>query len=106
MLQTTILAFLAGALGANATPHFVKGITKEHYPTAFGSSPLINLIGGWILYVITALLVIRADMTSHPAPAFVAASLGVLLMGVFHAHVGAFGRKVPDADGSGDVIGL
>jgi hypothetical protein len=106
MLQTAILAFFAGVLGANATPHFVKGITKEHFPTPFGTSPLINLIGGWVLYVITALLVIRADMTAHPAPAFAAASLGVLLMGVFHAHVGAFGKRVPDAHGSEGVIGL
>ncbi|GAA4575727.1 hypothetical protein [Planotetraspora kaengkrachanensis] len=105
MLQTTVLAFLAGALGANATPHFVKGITGERFPTVFGSAPLINLIGGWILYVVTALLVVQADVTAHPAPSFVAASLGVLLMGVFHAHVGAFGKKVTETEGSAGAVG-
>ena len=33
MWLTTGLNFVAGQLGANATPHFVKGITGERYPT-------------------------------------------------------------------------
>lgn len=32
MPQTAILCLLAGVLAANATPHFVKGITKEPFP--------------------------------------------------------------------------
>lgn len=91
-MSTIVLSFLAGLFAANATPHFVRGITKERYPTLFGSGPLINLIAGWAMYVIAALTAIAADMTEHPLPAFVASSLGVLAMGVFHATIGAFGK--------------
>jgi len=36
MWQSVILGFFAGVFGANAMPHFVKGITKESYPCVFG----------------------------------------------------------------------
>ena len=42
MLSTIALCFVAGVLAANATPHFVKGITKEQFPTPFSPSPLPN----------------------------------------------------------------
>ncbi|MFJ2828026.1 hypothetical protein ACIPC1_10520 [Streptomyces sp. NPDC087263] len=91
-MLTSVLSFLAGVLAANATPHFVKGITKERFPTPFGDGPLINLVAGWGMYVITALLAATADMTERPLLAFTAAALGVLVMGVFHATIGAFGK--------------
>ena len=46
MWQTILLSLLAGAMSANATPHFVKGITKEPYPNVFGGSPVSNLVAG------------------------------------------------------------
>ena len=95
MWQTVIFSLFAGVFGANATPHFVKGITKEHFPTLFGTSPLINLMAGWAMYVITALLFMGAHVTDHPVPVLLAASAGALLMGVFHATVGAFGKRPP-----------
>ncbi|MFI6791973.1 hypothetical protein ACIBG4_32060 [Nonomuraea sp. NPDC050383] len=83
MLLTAVLSFFAGVFGANATPHFVKGIT------------LVNLVAGWAMCVIAALLALGADTAGHPAAAFTAAALGVLVMGVFHATVGAFGKRPP-----------
>ncbi|MBO0513748.1 hypothetical protein, partial [Streptomyces beijiangensis] len=74
------------------TPHFIKGITKEHFPTPFGSGPLINLLAGWALYGIAALLAIAAHISTHPMPALASAALGVLVIGVFHATIGAFGK--------------
>jgi hypothetical protein len=47
MWQTILLSLLAGAMGANSTPHLVKGITKETYPNVFGGSPVSNLVAGW-----------------------------------------------------------
>jgi hypothetical protein len=46
MTSTIVLCFIAGVLAANATPHFVKGITKEQFPTPFSAASLPNLIGG------------------------------------------------------------
>lgn len=89
MTQTILLSFAAGLFAANATPHFVKGITKEEFPTVFGSGPLINLVAGWAMYVLAAILAIMADIGAHPLAALAAGAVGVLAMGVFHAHIGA-----------------
>lgn len=92
MWQTMVLSFFAGVFGANATPHFVKGITKEPFPTPFGPSPVTNLIGGWAMFVLAAALVVWAHVDRYPVEASVFGALGVLLMGIFHAWIGAFGR--------------
>lgn len=92
MWQTLALTFLAGVFAANATPHFVRGITKQHFPSIFGSGPLINVIVGWSGFVIAGLLFVASHAEAHPRVAFVAASLGVLVMAVFHAWIGAFGK--------------
>ncbi|GAA2821896.1 hypothetical protein [Nonomuraea rubra] len=91
MTQTILLTFVAGVLAGNATPHFVKGITKEEFPTLFGPSPLVNLVAGWFMYVLAAILTVMADVAAHPIAALAAGAIGVLGMGVFHAHVGAAG---------------
>jgi hypothetical protein len=101
MWQTVGLSFLAGVLGANSLPHFVRGITKETYPTVFGSSPVVNLIVGWAGLVVTVLCVHWAHVGRYPAWALAFGALGVLLMGLFHAWVGAFGRETRPADASG-----
>jgi hypothetical protein len=98
MTQTLILSFLAGLLGANATPHFVKGITKEQFPTPFSASPLVNLIAGWAGYVLTAFLLLWAHVNHHPLAAVLSAALGVLPIGIFHAHIGAFGKRPTPAE--------
>jgi hypothetical protein len=79
-------------LGANAVPHFVKGITKETYPSLFGPTPVVNLLAGWSGFVLTALCVYWAHVGRHSGWALVSGALGVLLIGLFHAWVGAFGR--------------
>jgi hypothetical protein len=98
MWQTVGLSFLAGVLGANAVPHFVKGITKEAYPSVLGSSPVVNLIAGWAGLVLTALCVYWAHVGRYPGWALVFGAFGVLLMGLFHAWIGAFGRTTRPAD--------
>lgn len=90
---TALLAFLAGLIGANSVPHFVKGITRERYPTVFGDSPVINLVAGWAGLVLTVLCVVLC-VQIDPAPwvALASGAVGVLAMGLFHAPWGAFGR--------------
>jgi apolipoprotein N-acyltransferase len=96
MLQTTLLSLLAGAMGANSTPHFVKGITKETYPNVFGGSPVSNLVAGWAGFVVTALLVSWAHPERHPLWSLASGALGVLLMGLFHALGLAVGATPDD----------
>ena len=92
MLLTLILSFLAGLFASNGFPHFVKGITKEEYPCMLGNSPVHNLIGGWMAFVLAALFVNYAHMERFPIASFIASAVGVLLMGLFHAWIGAFGK--------------
>jgi hypothetical protein len=87
------ISFFAGVIGGNSIPHFVKGITKEPYPNLLGNTPVVNLVTGWTAFVIAALLGYWADVGSYPVWAFVAGALGVLLIGLFHAGPGAFGRN-------------
>jgi hypothetical protein len=91
MPQIVILSFLAGVLAANGTPHFVKGITKEPFPSLLGPTPVVNLVAGWALYAAAAVVLELAHPGAHPAWATAAAGVGVLAMGVFHATIGAFG---------------
>lgn len=95
MGQTALLAFLAGLIGANSVPHFVKGITRERHPTVFGDSPVVNLVAGWVGLVLTVLCVQWAQVERSPGWALVTGALGVLVMGLFHARWGAFGRPSP-----------
>jgi hypothetical protein len=96
MWQTILLSFLAGAMGANSTPHFMKGITKDTYPNVFGGSPVSNLLAGWTGFVVTALLVSWAHPQRHPLGSLASGALGVLLMGLFHALGLAVGATPDD----------
>ncbi|MEV0270365.1 hypothetical protein AB0H43_16410 [Hamadaea sp. NPDC050747] len=95
MVQTILLGFLAGVFGANGVPHFVRGITKSTYPSMFGYGPVVNLLSGWAMFVLAGVVAYAAHVADHPVAAFTAAAAGVLLMGLFHAGVGAFGRRPP-----------
>jgi hypothetical protein len=92
MLSNIILSFLAGVFGANAVPHFVKGITKESYPCVFGNSSVPNFVAGWAGLIVTVLLVYFADVKQYLGASLISGSLGILLIGLFHAKIGAFGK--------------
>lgn len=92
MWQAIILGFLGGVIGGNAFPHFTSGTTREQYPNLLGNGPVTNVIAGWAGLVLAALLLHWAQGSRHPAWSFAFAALGVLLIGLFHAGPGAFGR--------------
>jgi hypothetical protein len=100
MWQTITLSLLGGLLGGNALPHFLRGITRQRYPSALGNGPIPNFVAGWVGLVLTGILLYWAHVDRHPGTAFAAAAAGVFLIGLFHAGPGAFGRR-EDA-GSGE----
>jgi hypothetical protein len=88
-----LLWILIGILGGNAVPHFVKGITKEHYPCVLGNGPVPNFIAGWVGFVLTSLLV-RFALNSRVSDLdLIVGLIGLLLIGLFHSGIGAFGKK-------------
>jgi hypothetical protein len=91
MALAFLLALLAGVLGTNGIPHFVKGVLKEPFPTPFGGSPVVNLIGGWLMFTGAGACAAFARFDIFPL-AFIALATGALAMGLFHAKIGAFGR--------------
>jgi hypothetical protein len=93
MLQILILSFFVGLFGANGVPHFVKGIMKESYPCAFGNSPVPNLIAGWASFIIAVSLSFWVNVEQYSIISLISGALGVLIIGLFHAWHGAFGRK-------------
>ena len=93
MVATILLSLLSGVLGGNAFPHFVRGITRQRYPSALGNGPIPNLLAGWVGLVLAAVRLYGAHPDRRPTAAFVAAMVGVLAIGLFHAGPGAFGRR-------------
>lgn len=93
MWQSIVLSFLAGLFFGNGLPHFIRGITKERYPCIFGGGPIPNLFAGWLSLVASGILTHWIDFSTWGTEASIAASLGVLAIGLFHAGPGAFGPK-------------
>lgn len=93
MWHTVLLGLVGGVLAGNAIPHFVRGITKRPYPNVWGNGPVPNLIGGWAGLVAAGALSWWADLDRYPLPGIACAAVGVLLIGLFHAGPGAFGRR-------------
>jgi hypothetical protein len=90
MIRAILLTFLAGVVGANGIPHFVRGITAQQYPNVTGNSAARNVIGGWAALVIAALLVAWSGAGRHEVAGWAAGAVGVLAMALFHARGGAF----------------
>ncbi|MDN5274366.1 MAG: hypothetical protein JWP06_267 [Candidatus Saccharibacteria bacterium] len=93
MINTIIVSFLAGVWFGNGIPHFVRGITKRTYTSALGSTPIPNLIAGWLAIATTPLFLLLVDPARYPAACWIATMLGMLAIGLFHAGPGAFGKK-------------
>jgi hypothetical protein len=85
--------FFAGAFLANGVPHFVQGICGNRFQTPFASPPgvgessaIVNVIWGFINFIIAAVLV-RYFFVTPPRPPGLAvvSALGVLLMALLLA---------------------
>lgn len=93
MWQTIGLGLLGGVIAGNGLPHFLRGITRRRYPSALGNGPIPNLVAGWFGLLLGGGVLAYAHVDRHPVPGAAAIAIGVLLIGLFHAGPGAFGRK-------------
>ena len=87
MWELYVYSFVAGVLGANGLPHFVKGITGQKHQTPFGkgSSAVVNVLWGWANFVVAAGFLYHVDVHRHLIRAFGLVALGALLMALFNA---------------------
>ena len=89
MWQLYLFSFAAGLLGANGVPHFVKGITGQKHQTPYGrpSSAVVNVVWGWINFVVAALLIYFGHVHPHLLRSFMLVALGALVMALLLANV-------------------
>src|ERR1700721_613670 len=86
MWQLYIYSLLAGLIGANGVPHFVKGITGQKHQTPFGksSTAVVNVVWAWVNFAVAGLLLYNA----HPhARHHVLRSFGMLVLGALITSV-------------------
>jgi hypothetical protein len=91
--------FFGGIFLANAIPHFVSGTMGRPFQSPFAhppgqglSSSTVNVIWGFVNFVLAYLLIVRAgDFDMHDAQSMIALGLGALLISLFAAkHFGRF----------------
>lgn len=90
--------FFAGAFLTNAIPHFVRGVCGQPFQSPFAhppgeglSSSKINVAWGFANAVMGYILLCRVgDFDPHATTDVISFGLGVLLFGLFTAHI--FGR--------------
>jgi hypothetical protein len=89
MIALYVYSFLAGLIGTNGIPHFVKGITGQKHQTPFGkgSSAVVNVAWGWLNFVVALFLLHLAHPRAHELRAFACLAIGSLIMGVLSATV-------------------
>ncbi len=93
LLLRWLYGFIFGVLFGNGIPHFVRGMTRENYPSLLGSSPIANLLEGWICWMLAALLATWARLWPPTLDVWAVAGIGLLLIGLFHALGLAPGRR-------------
>lgn len=87
MITTALLAFVAGFFAGNGIPYYVHGSTGQKInPGPFGDGATINVVTGWVMFIIAAVAWHFADVPAHPLPGWFSAAIGVLAVGLIHAH--------------------
>ena len=90
-----LAAFFAGAFAANGVPHFVQGMCGNRFQTPFASprgvgesSAIVNVIWGWLNFVVAAALTRWVLPTEFPVPLplCVLGAAGALAMALYVAH--------------------
>jgi hypothetical protein len=84
-----IACFFAGLFLANFVPHFIQGISGHSFPTPFSnppgkglSSPMINVLWGFLNMVIGYLLFRASKISNKNIWTILIFSTGILLMSI------------------------
>lgn len=97
MWQLYVFSFLAGLIGANGVPHFVKGITGQQHQSPFGksSSAVVNVLWGWVNFVVAGFLLYYAHprVRHHELRSFALVAVGALLTSLMLAAAWSTGNK-------------
>jgi hypothetical protein len=88
--HTILLSTLAGLLGANAVPHFVKGMVGEQFPNVWGNDSLRNAVAGTLGFALAVTIGYWADLPAHAIVGIASVFAGGLVMAVFHGLGGAY----------------
>lgn len=85
--QLYVYSFLAGLIGANGVPHFIKGIMGKTHQTPFGkpSSAVVNVVWGWFNFIVALLLIYWGHVHAHILRAFVLVAVGALVVSILLA---------------------
>ena len=83
MTSVIILGFIVGVLAGNGLPYFVAG-AKGYGSKLVGmpTSAAVNVLWGWLNFVVAVLVWHVAPMRVHPRAAFAAVAVGVLFIGL------------------------
>ena len=100
MIIGLIILFFAGAFLCNCLPHFISGLQGRPFPTPFAkppgvgdSSPVVNVLWGFLNLVIGLALLTRQPLTVHFYPYLAALLVGVLVMALqLSSHFGKVQR--------------
>lgn len=96
--------FFAGIFLANGVPHFVQGVCGNKFQSPFASPPgigessaLVNVVWGWVNFVIAGALVLATfPPLARPTGGCIAGALGVLAISVLLArHFGKVRTSPP-----------
>jgi hypothetical protein len=96
--------FFAGVFLANGVPHFVEGISGNTFQTPFASPPgvgessaLVNVVWGWLNFVIAGVLIMAAfPPLPPPVGGCIAFGLGALAIALgLASHFGKVRRAPP-----------
>lgn len=88
MWQLYVFSALAGLIGANGVPHFVKGVSGQKHQTPFGqpSSSVVNAFWGWLNLVVAGGLFYYSKFHAHPLRALVLVAAGSLVTSLVLAN--------------------
>ncbi len=86
--MTILLAFISGFCAGNGLPYFMAGSTGDgRNPAPFGDSAVVNVVVGWVMFVVAGVCWHFAGVSAHPLPGYAAAAAGVLAVGLVHARL-------------------